>query len=98
MQGLLYWKTGHDLQFHKEKAVEQFILAVKLDPSNGDAYRFLGNYYNLASRDKQRATRCYQKCVTLNPEDSEAGVCLCLIICTHAYFSPARLNLLFFQS
>lgn len=78
--GLLYWKTGHDLQFHKEKAVEQFILAVKLDPSNGDAYRFLGNYYNLASRDKQRATRCYQKCVTLNPEDSEAGEALCDIL------------------
>lgn len=78
--GLLYWKAGHDLQFHKEKAVEQFILTVKLNPSNGDAYRFLGHHYNLAAQDKQRATRCYQKCVTLNPEDSEAGEALCDIL------------------
>lgn len=78
--GLIYWKAGDIVQSPKEKAVEQFILTVKLDPHNGDAYRFLGNYYNLSARDKQRATKCYQKCVALNPEDSEAGEALCDIL------------------
>eukprot|EP01018_Ginkgo_biloba_P009368 Gb_35868 [translate_table: standard] len=78
--GLLYWKAGDHTQTYKEKAVEQFVLSAKLDPSNGDVYRFLGNYYNQISRDTHRASRCYQKSVTLNAEDSEAGEALCDIL------------------
>ncbi|KAH9287903.1 hypothetical protein KI387_032020, partial [Taxus chinensis] len=78
--GLLYWKASEDSAFYKEKAVEQFIVAVKLNPSDRDAFRFLGCYYSQSTKDMNRAVRCYQKCVTLNPEDSEAGEALCDIL------------------
>ncbi|GLJ53491.1 hypothetical protein SUGI_1141270 [Cryptomeria japonica] len=78
--GFLYWKASENLDIYKEKAVEQFILAVKLNPSDGDAFRFLGHYYSQVTKEMNRAIRCYQKCVTLNPEDSEAGEVLCDIL------------------
>ncbi|GAB2271736.1 hypothetical protein Dimus_006566 [Dionaea muscipula] len=69
---LLLWERGTEW---REKAAEHFMLAAKLSPQNGEAFRYLGDYY--CTVDKQRALKCYQRAVTLNPDDSHSGESIC---------------------
>ncbi|KAJ1296360.1 hypothetical protein BS78_01G294600 [Paspalum vaginatum] len=57
-------------------ASEHFLAAAKLNPNDGVPFRFLGHHY-ARSGDTQRAAKCYQRAVTLNPDDAEAGEALC---------------------
>ncbi|XP_068652735.1 tetratricopeptide repeat protein SKI3 [Aristolochia californica] len=75
--GLLLWEKGEKSNQLKEKAVEHFVISARLNPNNGVAFRLLGHYYSRVSVDSQRAARCYQRAVTLNPDDYEAGEGLC---------------------
>ncbi|KAJ4965925.1 hypothetical protein NE237_017774 [Protea cynaroides] len=74
--GLFLWEKAKESK-DKEKAVEHFVISAKLNPNNGAAFRFLGHYYSGVSVDTQRASKCYQRAVTLNPDDFEAGEALC---------------------
>ncbi|XP_010932168.1 tetratricopeptide repeat protein SKI3 isoform X1 [Elaeis guineensis] len=79
--GLLLWERGEGIdgeesKKNKEKAAEHFLACAKLKPSEGAAFRFLGHYYSQVS-DAQRASKCYQRAVILNPDDFEAGEGLC---------------------
>ncbi|KAK4486866.1 hypothetical protein RD792_006174 [Penstemon davidsonii] len=76
--GVLLWEKGEKREELKEKAVEHFVIAAKLNPQNGDAFRYLGHYYNRP--EPQRALKCYQRAVTLNPDDSEAGDAICNLL------------------
>lgn len=80
--GLFLWERGEGIDGEesrqdKEKAAEHFLACAKLKPGEGAAFRFLGHYYSQVSVDAQRASKCYQRAVTLNPDDSEAGEGLC---------------------
>lgn len=57
----------------KERAAEHFVISARLNPQNAAAFRYLGHYYGGAG-DAQRAIKCYQRAVTLNWNDHEAGV------------------------
>ncbi|XP_026404471.1 tetratricopeptide repeat protein SKI3-like [Papaver somniferum] len=62
----------------KAKAVEHLVISAKLNPNNGSAFRLLGHYYSRFSiKDTSRASKCYQRSLTLNPDDFEAGEALC---------------------
>ncbi|OUZ99531.1 Tetratricopeptide repeat-containing domain [Macleaya cordata] len=75
---LFIWEKGEaEPEDFKAKAVEHFVISAKLNPNNGAAFRFLGHYYSKVSIDTQRACKCYQRAVTLNPDDFEAGEALC---------------------
>ncbi|XAR61480.1 hypothetical protein NMG60_11015920 [Bertholletia excelsa] len=75
--GLLLWENGKESREITDKAAEHFLISAKLNPQNGPAFRYLGHYYSRVSIDNQRALRCYQRAVTLSPDDSEAGEALC---------------------
>ncbi|XP_022880303.1 tetratricopeptide repeat protein SKI3-like [Olea europaea var. sylvestris] len=75
--GVLLWEKGEKRQERREKAVEHLVIAAKLNPQNGAAFRYLGHYYTHVSSDPQRALKCYQRAITLNPDDSEAGEAIC---------------------
>ncbi|KAL3701968.1 hypothetical protein R1sor_019990 [Riccia sorocarpa] len=75
--GLLYWKAGGSMPELLDKVLPELLQAVKLDPSQSDVFRLLGHCYNHIFGDPQRAIRCYQKAVTLNYLDEEAGEVLC---------------------
>lgn len=78
-QGLILWRRGEESEGDeakrlKEKAADSFLASAKLNPNNGDAFRSLGLFYEQVAGDRQRAAKCYQRAVTLNPDDAEAGV------------------------
>ncbi|KAL7128860.1 hypothetical protein ABFS83_13G022300 [Erythranthe nasuta] len=75
--GVLLWERGEKDAEMREKAVEHLMVAAKLNPQNGAAFRYLGHYYALVSPEPQRALKCYQRAVSLNPEDSDAGEAIC---------------------
>ncbi|KAL5778461.1 hypothetical protein ACOSP7_011387 [Xanthoceras sorbifolium] len=71
--GVCLWERPES----KETAAEHFVNAVKLNPQNAAAFRYLGHYYSGVSVDTQRALKCYQRAVSLNPDDSDSGDALC---------------------
>ncbi|KAK9740332.1 hypothetical protein RND81_03G027300 [Saponaria officinalis] len=73
--GKLLWERGVE---SREKAAEHFLKAAKLNPQNGEAFKYLGHYY--INVDSQRAVKCYQRAVSLDPEDSDAGEALCNLL------------------
>ncbi|KAG0566179.1 hypothetical protein KC19_7G044100 [Ceratodon purpureus] len=76
--GLVYWETGE--RSGKERAVAQLVEAARLDPREAGVFRYLGHYYYQIAGDLRRAARSYQKAITLDPEDSEAGEALCNLL------------------
>lgn len=73
--GLFLWeRIGEE---SKEKAAEHFVIAAKLNPQDANAFRYLGHYYSKVSVDTQRALKCYQRALTLAPQDSESGESMC---------------------
>ena len=68
------WENGGEESNNKEKAVEHFVISAKLNPQSGAAFRYLGHYYSGVSLDIQRGLKCYQRAVSLNPDDLQSGV------------------------
>lgn len=77
--GIFLWEKGKAKET-KESAAEHFLISAKLNPDNGDAFKFLGHYYRCVSGNAQRALKCYQRAVTLNPDDSDSGEALCNLL------------------
>lgn len=75
MQGVYLWEKGGETKEIKEKAAEHLVISAKLNPQNAAAFKYLGHYYSRLSHDSQRAIKCYQRAITLNPDDSDSGVC-----------------------
>ncbi|XP_021867566.2 tetratricopeptide repeat protein SKI3 [Spinacia oleracea] len=75
--GKLIWERGEEW---RENAAQHFLMAAKLNPQNGEAFRFLGQYYSCVCGDTQRALKCYQRAVSLNPDDSISGEALCNLL------------------
>ncbi|KAH6558445.1 hypothetical protein KP509_1Z063400 [Ceratopteris richardii] len=71
--GLVYWNLNNA----KEKALSHFMESAKLDPNQSEVFCMLGHYYKDFPVSRGRAIRCYQKAITVNCEDSEAGEALC---------------------
>lgn len=71
------WKNSKQIKSIKEKAAEHFVVSAKLNPHNPDAFRYLGDYYSQVSLDSTRALKCYQRALSLSPNDSYIGVSIC---------------------
>ncbi|XVE56309.1 hypothetical protein DITRI_Ditri03aG0228300 [Diplodiscus trichospermus] len=71
--GVHLWETRTET----EKAAEHWVIAAKRNPNNAAAFKYLGHYYASVSVDVQRATKCYQRALSLHPDDSDAGEALC---------------------
>ncbi|CAL4923688.1 unnamed protein product [Urochloa decumbens] len=67
---------GDEARQLRAAAAEHFLAAAKLNPNDGAPFRFLGHHYARGG-DTQRAAKCYQRAVALNPDDAEAGEALC---------------------
>ncbi|MCO5601085.1 hypothetical protein L7F22_055204 [Adiantum nelumboides] len=61
----------------KEKALGHLLESARLDSSQSEVFRTLGHYHKDVPGALKRAIRCYQKAISINCEDSEAGEALC---------------------
>ncbi|XP_028765736.1 tetratricopeptide repeat protein SKI3 isoform X2 [Neltuma alba] len=77
--GIFLWEKGTAKET-MENAAEHFLISAKLNPENGDAFKFLGHYYRCVSGNAQRALKCYQRAVALNPDDSDSGEAFCNLL------------------
>lgn len=75
--GVYLWEKGGETKEIKEKAAEHLVISAKLNPQNAAAFKYLGHYYSRLSHDSQRAIKCYQRAITLNPDDSDSGEAFC---------------------
>lgn len=73
--GKYLWERGDTC---KETAAEHLLMAAKLNPENGEAFRYLGHYY--ISVDTQRALKCYQRAVFIDPNDLDSGEAMCNLL------------------
>lgn len=61
------------LQMYSD-ALNEFIIATKMQPYNSECFYWLGRIY-LINNDRIRARKCFEKCVKVNPQN-ENGVTL----------------------
>ena len=60
----------------RKESLKVFMQTAKLDPNCSTAFTYLGHHYVGSASTVDRATRCYEKAVLLEPLDSEAGEAL----------------------
>ncbi|XP_057519468.1 tetratricopeptide repeat protein SKI3 isoform X2 [Amaranthus tricolor] len=75
--GKCLWEKGIEW---REKAAERFLMAAKLNPQNGEAFKYLGHYYSCFCMDTHRSLKCYQRAVSLNADDAQSGEALCNLL------------------
>ncbi len=68
--GVLLWESG------QAAAVPHLLQAAKLDPNAPTPFVYLGHHY-VAAGHKERGLKCYQKALSLDPANPEAGERLC---------------------
>lgn len=74
--GVVYWKLGGEFRTNKKYAQTQFLQSAKLDQSLAGNFTYLGHFYRLIEKDMDRAKKCYQKALSIDPLDEEAGIAL----------------------
>ncbi|KAF2310828.1 hypothetical protein GH714_017490 [Hevea brasiliensis] len=65
------------IQGNQGQSGRTFYYFCQMNPHNAASFAYLGHYYSRLSADSQRALKCYQRAITLNPDDSESGESLC---------------------
>ena len=80
--GLSLWLAGGKLRSDPNGSIASFLLSAILDPNAGQVYSYIGHYYHLEKRDKERAIKCYLKALGSNSLDVEAGLALSQIYLT----------------
>ncbi|CAM8985822.1 unnamed protein product [Rhodiola kirilowii] len=85
--GLSFWEKGGEVW--RQKAADHFLISAKLNPQNSVAFKYLGQFYEnqLNDASTERAVKCYQRAVALNPNDSESGEALCNLLDKGGKFS-----------
>jgi len=80
--GLSLWLAGGKLRSDQNGSIASFLLAAKLDSGACHIYSYIGHYYHLEKKDKERAIKCYLKALGSNSLDEEAGLALSQIYLT----------------
>lgn len=80
--GLSLWLAGGKLRSDQNGSIASFLLSAKLDPGACHVYSYIGHYYHLEKKDKERAIKCYLKALGSNSLDQEAGLALSQIYLT----------------
>lgn len=75
-----YLQLGQSLFSLKryEEALNEFLKATKLEPFNSDCFHWLGKIY-LLNGDSDRARKCFEKCIFLNPQHEQSVILLSAI-------------------
>lgn len=70
----VYWDANEENRNDKEICLHYFLQAAKADPTNFEAFLYLGLYYLNIGVDISRAERCFAKALSLNPDCLSAAL------------------------
>lgn len=75
-----YLQLGQSLFSLKRygEALNEFLKATRLEPYNSDCFHWLGKIY-LLNGDSDRARKCFEKCIFLNPQHEQGVILLSAI-------------------
>eukprot|EP00903_Cladosiphon_okamuranus_P012909 g12052.t2 len=74
-----YWEVGGECREDRKYCFNSLLKAAKLDPSNAEAFEWLGYWYERVGADRERARGCFQRAVKLDPSMRGAGEALALL-------------------
>lgn len=69
MLGKIHWKLGD-----YKHSLMAFLKGIHSDPHNWECLVYLGDYYQRHGDDPERARKCYQKALQINPASEKAGI------------------------
>lgn len=75
--GKIYWHMGGEHKSSQEFAYSSFLKAAQIAPSMSQPFAFLGHYFTEVCGDEAKAKRCYEKALSLEPANKDAGISLC---------------------
>lgn len=86
LQSSVYHNAGYYLQLGQSlfslkqyaEALNEFLKATKLEPYNSECFHWLGKIY-LLNGDSDRARKCFEKCIFLNPQYEQSVILLSAI-------------------
>lgn len=71
--GKVYWYLGESENDYYKMAYTEFLKAAKMDPLYSQTFVFLGLYQKLLIKDITKALKCFEKAISLDSSNSEAG-------------------------
>eukprot|EP01102_Stenamoeba_stenopodia_P019984 TRINITY_DN7652_c0_g1_i1.p1 TRINITY_DN7652_c0_g1~~TRINITY_DN7652_c0_g1_i1.p1 ORF type:complete len:773 (+),score=181.22 TRINITY_DN7652_c0_g1_i1:540-2858(+) len=71
--GLIYWTLGGTYKEDRKYALHHFLQSAKWNPSFAPNFTYLGQFYQEIEKDLEKAKRCYQKAISLDPLDTVAS-------------------------
>ncbi|CAM9761809.1 unnamed protein product [Ectocarpus sp. 12 AP-2014] len=71
-----YWEVGALYREDRKYCFNSLLKAAKLDPSNAEAFEWLGYWYQGVGGDRERARGCFLRSVKLDPSLTGAGEAL----------------------
>ncbi|CAN0568659.1 unnamed protein product, partial [Ectocarpus sp. 12 AP-2014] len=71
-----YWEVGGLYREDRKYCFNSLLKAAKLDPSNAEAFEWLGYWYQGVGGDRERARGCFLRSVKLDPSLTGAGEAL----------------------
>ncbi|CAM9884354.1 unnamed protein product, partial [Ectocarpus fasciculatus] len=74
-----YWEVGGLYREDRKYCFNSLLKAAKLDPSNAEAFEWLGYWYQGVGGDQERARGCFLRSVKLDPSLRGAGEALALL-------------------
>jgi superkiller protein 3 len=73
LRGQLLWESNQEI-----RSLSEFLSSAKLNPNSWVPFLYLGHFYYKVEekRDLDKASKCYKKCLAINPTNGEAGMML----------------------
>ena len=78
--GIVYLEAGGETATDPAYASVSLLKAARLDPSSGQAFYFLGQYYAGPGDSREKAKRCLKKTLALDQSHASAASLLCSLL------------------
>jgi tetratricopeptide (TPR) repeat protein len=68
----VYWSMGGTYLSDRNYSHMNLVEAIKMNPNYSHSFTYLGHFYSSVDSDIERASKCYSKSISINPNDADA--------------------------